>query len=167
MPCLLYTAPVGDIQIYLVFNPQIPKDAESVLIILFASVNEVQTWMMSNEVVNEDKTEFLVIASPNNHHLSNFTLRINNATNFSIPNVRNLGVVFDQKMNMNDHVTQLSQSGNFHLCKISKICPYIDHDTCHAVTRSLILSRLNDCNSLMNLHITSSNIKDSNTKQHV
>ena len=57
MPCLLYTAPVGDIQIYLVFNPQIPKDAESVLIRLFACVKEVQNWMMSNEVVNEDNSQ--------------------------------------------------------------------------------------------------------------
>ena len=50
---------------------------------------------------------------------------------------------------MTNHITQLSKSVNFHLRSIGKIRPYIDESTCHAVVRSVVLSRLDYCNSLL------------------
>ena len=164
----MYVRPLGDIlrkhgvkfhmyaddtQIYIPFNPKIPGNSESALAKLKGCISEVQQWMLVNKLkLNQDKTEFLLIASPNHHRLlSNTRLVIDpNTVIHPSPFVRNLGVVFDKFMNMDEHVTQMSKSINYHIRNLSRIRRYIDKDTCHAAVRALITSRLDYCNSLLN-----------------
>ena len=51
---------------------------------------------------------------------------------------------------MSKHVANVSRSVNFHIRNISRIRKFIDKDSCHAVIRALVLSRLDYCNSLLN-----------------
>ena len=53
-------------------------------------------------------------------------------------------------MNMDEHVTQICKSVNYHIRNLSRIRRYIDKDTCHTAVRALITSRLDYCNSLLN-----------------
>ena len=89
------------------FNPKIPGNSESALAKLKDCISEVQQWMLVNKLkLNQDKTEFLLIASPNHHRLlSNTRLLIDpNTVIHPSPFVRNLGVVFDKFMNMDEHM---------------------------------------------------------------
>ena len=165
---VMYVRPLGDIlrkhgvkfhmyaddtQIYIPFNPKIPGNSESALAKLKDCISEVQQWMLVNKLkLNQDKTEFLLIASPNHHRLlSNTRLLIDpNTVIHPSPFVRNLGVVFDKFMNMDEHVTQMCKSVNYHIRNLSRIRRYIDKDTCHTAVRALITSRLDYCNSLLN-----------------
>ena len=115
--------------------------------------------MLVNKLkLNEDKTEFLLIASPHHHRLLNDTrLIIDQITLNPASSVRNLGVIFDKFMNMDDHVTNMCKSINYHIRNLSRIRRYIDKDTCHAAVRALIISRLDYCNSLLN-GITNKNV---------
>ena len=142
-----------DTQIYIPFNPKIPGNSESALAKLKDCISEVQQWMLVNKLkLNQDKTEFLLIASPNhNRLLSNTRLVIvPNTVIHPSPFVRNLGVVFDKFMNMDEHVTQMCKSVNYHIHNLSRIRRYIDKDTCHTAVRALITSRLDYSNSLLN-----------------
>ena len=148
-----------DIQLYSVFDPKIPMDAECALHKLSVCVKDVKAWMVANKLqLNEGKTDLIIFGSSSRlksvEHLSFHT---NNAFINPSTSVRNLGVTFDNKMTMSAHVSQLCKSVNFHLRNIGKIRPYIDESTCHAVVRSLVLSRLDYCNSLLTV-ATKSNV---------
>jgi hypothetical protein len=141
-----------DIQIYLTCDPSKPGEIVNTLSKLSQCINEVQQWMLVNKLkLNQDKTEFIIIASSHHHHLlQNTDLLLDNDTIRPSSSVRNLGVVFDKCMSMTDHVTAISKSVNYHLRNLNKIRRYIDTDTCHAAVRSLVSSRLDYCNSLLN-----------------
>ena len=63
--------------------------------------------------------------------------------------VRNLGVVFDSQMSMSGHINSLCSSLTYQLRNISRIRRFLDYDTCHLVTRALVLSRINYGNGLL------------------
>ena len=54
-----------------------------------------------------------------------------------------------QNMTMASHITNVSRTITFHLRNISRIRRYIGKDTCHHAVSSLILSRIDYCNSLL------------------
>ena len=56
----------------------------------------------------------------------------------------------DKQLNMNDQITSVSKSVNYHLRNIGRIRKYVDKETCHTIVRTLITSRLDYCNSLDN-----------------
>ena len=76
-------------------------------------------------------------------------LHIGNTVIEPTETVRNLGVIFDTQMSMSTQVTSLSRSITYHLRNISRICHYLDFETCNHVVRSLILSRLDYGNILL------------------
>ena len=63
---------------------------------------------------------------------------------------RNLGGVFDQQMNMDQHITKLCQTINWQICNLYRISRYIDQETCANIVRAMLLSRLDYCNVLFN-----------------
>ena len=142
-----------DIQIYCSFNPRVTQSINESLDKLHQCISDIQSWMLTNKLkLNRDKTEFMIAASPNHHkQLLNIQLKIDEQTTI-LPSstVRVLGVTFDKCMSMSDHVSSVSKSVNFHVRNISRIRKYIDKDSCHAAVRSLVLSRLDYCNSLLN-----------------
>ena len=100
--------------------------------------------------LNDDKTEFMVITSPHlKHHMSPISLLVEDVTISPSDSVRNLGVIFDSQMSMSSHVKSLCTNLNFQLRNISRIRRFLDYDTCHLVTRAIILSRLDYCNGLL------------------
>ena len=64
--------------------------------------------------------------------------------------VRNLGVVFDQQVNMDQHITKLCQTINWQIRNLYRIRRYINQETCANIVRAMLLSRLGYCNVLFN-----------------
>ena len=62
--------------------------------------------------------------------------------------VKNLGVIFDQCLRMEDHVTAVCRAGYFHLKNIRSLKPYLTHKALLTVTHAFITSRIDYCNSL-------------------
>ena len=65
------------------------------------------------------------------------------------PSILNLGVIFDYSMIMAELITNLSRSINWQLWNLNRIRKFLDTDTCHNIVRTLILSKLDYCNSLL------------------
>ena len=100
--------------------------------------------------LNNSKTEFFVAASPHNlNKLQDVSLKIGDITISPSSTIKNLGVIFDHKMSMENHVKSLVKTVNFHLRNIYRIRRFITFESCHHLVRSLVLSRLNYANSLL------------------
>ena len=60
-----------------------------------------------------------------------------------------LGVHLDEALSMKEQVTSLCRSSYFHLSKIASIRPYLSDESTAQLVSSLILSRLDYCNSTL------------------
>ena len=94
--------------------------------------------------------QFFIAASPRGiNSLSALTLQVGDTTIWPSNTVKNLGVIFDSSMSMSYHVTSVCKSLNFHLRNLNCFRKYIDQQSCHHAVRSVIISRLDYCNSLL------------------
>ena len=142
-----------DIQIFTEFSPCNSSQVNQTLDRMVNCLTEIKNWMFLNKLkLNQDKTEFVIFASPTHQrHLQDITLRLDDHTSIPPSNsVKMLGCVLDKQLNMNDQITSVSKSVNYHLRNIGRIRKYVDKETCHTIVRTLITSRLDYCNSLYN-----------------
>ena len=64
--------------------------------------------------------------------------------------VRNLGVLFDSDFSFHKHVSDICKSCFYHIRDLHRIRRHIPSSTAKTITNSLISSRLDYCNSLIN-----------------
>jgi hypothetical protein len=142
-----------DTQLYIEFNPKTADGLSNAIIALENCVNDIRKWMVTNKLkLNDDKTEFQVIAST--HHLRrlidlNPTIKIANAQIHPSKTVRNLGVTFDSNLAMNEHLKSISRSMYYHMRGIRHVRHYLDHHTCTKAVISLVISRLDYANAVL------------------
>ena len=72
-----------------------------------------------------------------------------NTLSLALSHVTNLGVVLDQNLNMDRHISRTSKSAFFHLHNIRRISKYLDQESLLTLTHAFITSRLDYCNSLL------------------
>ena len=63
--------------------------------------------------------------------------------------VKTLGVTLDAELSMEQHVSAVVRSCFFHIRSLSKVRPYITYKAASSIAVSLILSKLDYCNSLL------------------
>ena len=63
--------------------------------------------------------------------------------------VRDLGVIFDQFLNFDDHITAICKSTLFHIRNIDKIRNLLSYNACSTIIHALISCRLDYCNSIL------------------
>ena len=125
--------------------------ANRALSLMTQCVEDVRTWMTQSLLkLNEDKTEFLVVSSPYYQEIvRHTTMAVGDAVISSSEQCRNLGVIFDSKMNLKQHVSSVCRSAFFQLRKIGIIRRYLSDDSCATLVHSFVTSRLDYCNSLL------------------
>ena len=75
---------------------------------------------------------------------------LNHVTRIYIENsVRNLGVIFDNKLSMKQKVSKICQSAYLELRRISSFRHVLTADATKTLVTALVLSRLDYCNSLL------------------
>ena len=62
--------------------------------------------------------------------------------------IRSLGFVFDSTLSLSPQIRTVAKSSYFHLRRIKKLMPFLDDATLKLLVTSLILSRIDYCNSL-------------------
>lgn len=138
-----YHCYADDIQLYVSFTPQNMQKINILLDCLAA----IEGWMGRNFLqLNAAKTEVLIIAS------DSLAAKVKNlmgplTTNVH-PHIRNLGVFFDQAMNMDKHVSSLTRNCFFHIRNIAKLRSIVSHAELEMAVHAFISSRLDYCNSL-------------------
>ena len=100
-------------------------------------------------VLNDSKTEII-------HFTSRFAtprqlspISVGEAAVKPTPQVRDLGIVFDEHLNMTQHVNNLCRGATFALSNIGKLRKYLDPDSTQKLIQAFVISRIDNCNSLL------------------
>ena len=148
---LLFHMYADDTQIKMVFNPKSKIDQKSAIDQLANGVNRISTWMKNNKLkLNEEKTEFLIISSKAN--ASKIDIDCLELCNEKVPVsscARNLGVIFDSSMSLENQVAQIRKSCFYYLNWIRKIRKFLTHDAAKSLVQALVISKVDYCNSLL------------------
>ena len=113
-------------------------------------LNELHNWLTKNFLhLNNKKTELINISRPNSNNTTFPTLTINNTPITPTDSTKYLGLHFNNKLNFDKHITNIKQSTSLHLYNLRQIRPYINEKTAIELANTLILSRLQYCNSLL------------------
>ena len=114
-------------------------------------LESVQQWMAAYFLkLNQTKTKILVMGSPS--VLQSVRIRgifVEGTCIRLVSCAKNLGFWIDEHMDFNTHINKVVSSSFYTLKEISKIKPFVPRDKLHMVVVSLILSRLDYCNSLL------------------
>ena len=139
-----------DHQIYLSFKPDNQSSQEEALYVIQNCVNDVRKWMLVNKLkINDSKTEFLIIGSK--HQLNEITIdsiKIGDSEIEPVTSVKNLGVLIDNNLSMENHVTKTCSIAFYHIYDVKHIRKYLNRNLTEKIVHALITSKLDYCNSL-------------------
>ena len=114
-------------------------------------IDDIKDWMLSDKLkVNDGKTEFLITGTWQQLAKVNFnSLRIGDNSISSVDKAKNLGFWFDSKMTMVTNISKCSSVAFFNILNIRRIRKFLTYETAKILVNSLVLSRLDHCNSLL------------------
>ena len=92
--------------------------------------------------LNSSKTECLLIG------LRKQLDKIHNSSLNTTHSARNLGFIFDEHLTFSDQISAISKACYYHIRQLRCIRPYLDSNTACTIATSIVLSKLDYCNSL-------------------
>jgi hypothetical protein len=158
----IYTIPLGailryygidyhiyadDTQLYCSFDV---NSLDGVIRSLNNCISDIRSWMIRNKLkINDDKTEFLLISSPNSKLSTDVNISIGQSEIVPSTSCKSLGVMLDNHMQMNTQIQSMCKSILYHIRNISAIRQLIPQSAAAQLINSLVTSRLDYCNSLL------------------
>ena len=132
-----YHVYADDTQLYVSFKYKQSLEAISKLNSCLA---DIRRWMITNKLkINDSKTEFIVFRSPQRKcDLSGLSVNVGESMITQSSKVRDLGVIFDQFLNLDDHITAICRSTHFYIRNIGKIRNLLSYDVCSTIIHALI-----------------------------
>jgi len=101
--------------------------------------------------MNSDKTEVILFTSKHNAiHMENVTVCFCDINITPMNTVRNLGVIFDSALNMEQQLNNICRAGYQQLRNIGHIRRYLTSDASKSLVNWIIISPLDYCNALLN-----------------
>ena len=112
---------------------------------------DVRQWYLRNGLqLNPDKSEVLINGIANQLHTANSAITSVCVADVELPvanEIKVLGVMLDRCLAFDKHVLAVTRSCNFHAQAIRHIRHLLSTDLVHTLACSLILMRLDYCNS--------------------
>ena len=127
------------------------KDFEDLCQRMECCIKCVKKWMNENRLMlNDNKTEVLLTGSAGSlSKLQRSSIHIGDSDIKFSNKVKNLGIHFDSDLASSIHVNALIRTMYLELRKIGKIRHLINTDCATLLVSSLVLSKLDYCNSLL------------------
>ena len=143
-----YHVYADDTQIYVSFKCENPLQA---LEKINLCISDIRRWMILNKLkINDAKTEFIICRSTQmKHDLYSLSVNVGDSQIVPFVKVRNLGVILDQSLTFDDHISAICQSVHFHIRSIGKVRKLLSFDAFASLIHALIGSRLDYCNSIL------------------
>ena len=112
---------------------------------------EVWTWMRYNFLkLNDSKMEFIVFRVHQQLlKVQDITITMGDDTIHEKPVVRNSGMFFDKELKHTAHVNRLTSSSLHCLQNMARIRHQLDTQTVKTIIQTLVISKLNYCNSIL------------------
>ena len=124
----------------------------SVLNNLTSCLTAIISWSASMRLkLNPSKFELIYFNKSSKSSLSFPSLNLTSPTPLSLvpsSTLRSLGVIFDSNLSLTPQILSVTRSCYFHLRRIRQLLPFLDDPSLQLLVSSLVLSRLDYCNSL-------------------
>ena len=138
-----------DTQIYLTFESS-PDSSEMAKVMMEACVRDIDAWMTVNMLkMNRDKAELLVLNGRHRPLPPLTTISVCDEEINRSAKARNIGVIYDTSMSMENHIMAICKAAFYHLRNISRIRKYLSSQTAEMLVHAFASSRLDYCNSLL------------------
>ena len=107
--------------------------------------------MINNKLkINDSTTEFIVFQSPQaKQDLSGLSVIVGDSILQQSSNVRNLEIIFDQFLSIDDYISSVYRPTHFHLRNIGRIRHLLSQNASTQLIHALISIRLDYCNSIL------------------
>ena len=134
-----------DTQIYVEIN-----EVEDIKLRMSSLLRDIKIWMTERKLkLNEGKTDIMIAKGNFRSDIDDFgALDIGGTQLLPSASVRNLGVTFDSTLNYRSHINALIKCCNLHIRNLYAVRRYMNRDTLVTLVTSLIVSRVDYCNSL-------------------
>ena len=115
-----YHVYADDTQLYISFKNKAPSGP---LARLNSCISDIQVWMIKNNLKNNDsKTEFIIFRFPQCEvSISGVAVSVGNSNILPSPKVRDLGVIFDECLTLDGHISNICRRAHCHLRNIGRI----------------------------------------------
>ncbi|KAK3507265.1 hypothetical protein QTP70_013448 [Hemibagrus guttatus] len=114
-----------------------------------ACLADISSWMTAHQLkLNPSKTELLIIPGDPSP-AQDLAISLRNSMISPSATARNLGVTMDNQLSFSSHVTNVTRSCRFLLYNIRRIQPFLSTQATQVLVQSLVISRLDYCNSLL------------------
>ena len=113
-------------------------------------MNDVKIWMDSKQLkMNDKKTECLIVGRKNEIKKLEFeSLRVLGEEFEVMRPIKNLGVIFDSNLTLNEQVNQVVKTAGYHLRNIAFLKRYLDERMIKMLVHNYVISRIDYCNVL-------------------
>jgi len=151
----IYSSPVADIarkhglyvqlyaddtQLYLAFHP---IEVNAALAKVEACVAEIKAWMLVNKLqLNGDTTVRTETYNVEHVLIDGHPIPLSST-------VKNLGVLFDEALDMEKHIKSVCRASMYHLKNIGSIRRLLSDKTAEQLVHAFVMSRLDYCNALL------------------
>ena len=104
--------------------------------------------------LNDDKTELLLVHPKHIETPSLRSIAVHVGDEVINPSecARNIGVMLDQNLNMEQQLTTSCKSAFLHIRNIGKVRKYLPQHAAKTFLNALVTSRLDNCNDILGLH---------------
>ena len=140
-----------DHQLYIAYNPGDSISEQIALNRIQSCISDVRKWMLTHRLkINDLKTEFMIVGSK--HQLEKVNIEEITVGTCKIKPVdclKNLGVIFDQNLQMTNQINSICKRGYFQLRRIKQIRKYLDDSATESLIHSFVTSNIDYCNALL------------------
>jgi len=108
-------------------------------------------WLRKNFLkLNDEKTEFIIFGNGQNvKQFEQIQIKVGNHNVPISKTVRNLGIIYDQRLTMESHISSISRTCSMYLYNIGRVRKYLTKDACKTLVHAFIISRLDYGNALL------------------
>jgi hypothetical protein len=138
-----------DTQLYVTFDPS--EDPAAICARMEACIIDLKGWMTHHCLkLNDSKTEVICFAAPQSTiDTTAFKVKVGDSEVTPSQSVRNLGVMLDKRMHMDNFIVKTCQVCFLQLRDISAIRNSLTDSAAAQIVHALVTSRLDYCNSML------------------
>jgi hypothetical protein len=141
-----------DNQLYTAFKPSTDGLMQQTAIErMNQCVDAVRTWMLQHKLkINDGKTELIVIGgSKQLQKVKDCVITVGSSQIQPVTEVKNLGVLFDEHLNMKDHINSVCKKGFHQLYRLRQIRKYLDRKSVESLVHSFITCHIDYGNAML------------------